>query len=81
MSDSEYIEIGGERFPKECPETCPGRDELRFYSQGGLCHRCPIFNCAGDFTLLEPDDYRRDWVRAWKEWFNGGMKGLPELYI
>ena len=71
--------IGGQEFPSKCPEKCLGNHEL--FMQGGLCHRCPIFNCTGEFLLLEPDDYRKDWAKAWKEWFDSGMKGLPELYF
>ena len=74
------IIIGGELFPKECPENCPGKKET--VHQGSLCHHCPIFNCAGDhFMLIQPSDYRRDWARVWKEWFDSGMKGLPKLYL
>jgi len=73
--------IGGQEFPERCPENCPGHDEI--LTQGGLCHRCPIFNCAGDkdMILLHPSDYRPDWAKAWKEWFDGGMKGFPALYL
>ena len=77
---SEKIEV-----PDECPEDCPGcQDHI---GQGGLCYRCPITNCApldyeGEVIyLVEPEEYRPDWARAWKEWFDGGMKGLPKLYL
>jgi len=69
--------VGGQEFPEKCPENCPGHNEL--VGQGGLCHRCPIFNCVGPGPLLLSDDYRPDWAKAWREWFDGGMKGLPEL--
>jgi len=73
------ITIGGELFPKECPENCPGKKDSLF--QDSFCIRCPIFfiNIGKDFMLICPNDYRRDWARAWKEWFDSGMKGYPEL--
>ena len=72
------IIISDELFSTKCPETCPGKKEA--FHQGCLCHRCPIFNCAGKhFMLIRPSDYRRDWARAWKKWFNEGMKGYPDL--
>jgi len=73
--------IGGQEFPNKCPEDCPGRKEP--FTQGGLCHYCPIFNCAGDedTILLHPKDYRPDWAKAWKEWFDKEMKGFPELRL
>jgi len=73
------IEIGGQLFPDDCPEKCPGR--IMGYGQGDLCHRCPIFNCTGVFRLLPPEHYRPEWAEAWKKWFDTGMEGLPELYF
>ena len=73
------IMIGGESFNTSCPAECPGKSES--FSQGGLCHRCPIFNCAGEFKLLEPSDYRDDWAKAWRRWFDSGMNGFPELLL
>jgi hypothetical protein len=76
------IMIGGIEFDRECPEACPGHKESMV--QGGLCHRCPIFNCVSfgggdDFCLIEPEDYRSDWAEAWRGWFDDGMKGFPYL--
>ena len=74
------IIIGGQEFPTSCPEKCPANS----VSFDRLCYRCPIFNCAPDsngFSLLEADDYRPDWAKAWKEWFEGDMKEWPELYL
>ena len=73
--------IGGYDFPENCPEGCPGKTEP--CGQGGLCHRCPLFNCIPDdeFQLLRPEDYRPDWAKIWKEWFDGGMVGYPILPI
>jgi len=79
------VVIGGYEFDKECPKECPGHGE--HLEQGGLCHRCPIFNClpipgsVDDFVLLRPDEYRNDWAKAWKEWFDKGMVGFPDLRI
>jgi len=77
----ESIVIGGQEFPTRCPENCPGRNEP--FTQGGLCHRCPIFNCVSKkgMVLLRPEDYRPDWAKAWKEWFESGMKGYPDLWL
>jgi hypothetical protein len=80
--------IGGQEFPEECPKKCPGKDDN--IGQGGLCYRCPIFNCQKfDYTqedgkvfkisMLRPDQYREDWAKNWKKWFDTGMKGYPQL--
>jgi len=73
------VKIGGIFFNEDCPEKCPGHEE--HFSQGGLCHRCPIFNCVGEVRLLEPEEYRKGWAEAWKIWFDNGMKDFPELYF
>ena len=67
--------------PDECPDKCPGKTEI--VAQGGLCHRCPVSNCAGegDMVLLRPNDFRPDWAEEWARWFREGMKGYPELYL
>ena len=75
---SSTVVIGGQEFPTECPDGCPGKI---FLDQGGLCRRCPIFNCVGpeDMILLRPQDYRKSWAKAWRKWFDSGMKGWPDL--
>ena len=60
------MKIGKYDFDEECPEYCPGKNEP-FY-QGSLCTRCPIFNCTGDFKLIEPEDYREDWAEEFYNW-------------
>jgi hypothetical protein len=73
---------GGETFPTECPKECPGLKELQ--SQGGLCHRCPIFSCTpteDGIRLLAPADYRADWAKEWRAWFDSGMKDYPVLKL
>jgi len=79
--EQKTIIIGGQKFSTRCPENCPGKKEP--FMQGGLCHRCPIFNCVEreGLRLLRPEDYRPDWAKEWKRWFDEGMKGLPELYL
>ena len=64
------MKIGKYDVPETCPEFCPGRNELP--SQGGTCHRCPIFNCVPckdengvEFSLLRPDEYREDWAKTY----------------
>jgi len=80
MSKNTII-IGSLEFPTKCPTNCPGKQISP--SQGGLCHRCPIFNCrkVDGIQLLKPEDYRKDWAEAWHKWFESGMKGFPELYL
>jgi len=77
------IKIGKYSFPTECPVDCPGH--FLPFSQGGLCYRCPIFNCReiGDsgMRLIEPQNYRQDWAEEWDNWFKNGMKGYPELFL
>ena len=66
-------------IPDSCPQNCPEKGKP-FY-QGNLCSRCPIFNCSGDpeYALLRPEEYREDWAKEWKKWFDKGMKGFPDL--
>jgi len=74
------IMIGETEFDTVCPSNCPGKKDP--VGQGGLCYRCPIFNCAGssfESRLLEPEDYRPDLAKIWRKWFDTGMKGYPEL--
>ena len=71
------IIIGGEEFPAECPPECPFKNQE---DKDDYCYECPIFNCVGPGRLLDPDEYRKDWAKIWKKWFDGGMKGLPELF-
>ncbi len=77
--------------PNVCPEQCPGKKESWSLMRGGLCHRCPILNCAphdvvigesdASFTLIPPEHYHEDWALAWAEWFENGMEGYPELCL
>jgi len=78
------MKIGNQEFSDKCPTKCPGFKKT--FSQGGLCQRCPIFNCKqiiGEdrtfFALIEPKDYRKDWALIWKQWFKGSMDCYPEL--
>lgn len=77
------VKIGGIWFEDKCPKGCPGKTEGLL--QGGLCYRCPIFNCIpapnDDFVLVQPKDYRDDWANEWKRWFDEGMKGRPQLRL
>ena len=57
-------------FPDKCPENCKFKDEL-FY-QGSICCRCPLFNCGGEYRLIEPEEYRDDWAEEWQEFFKSG---------
>lgn len=74
--------IGGQLFDTECPKNCPGKDE--YLIQGGLCHRCPIFNCVPDkegFCLIDSMDYRKDWALEFRKWFNNGCVDYPTLLL
>lgn len=73
------IIIGGQEFDSLCPLGCP--DYGCKFGMNSLCFRCPILNCVGEQPLLRPEDYRPDWAKAWRDWFDGGMEGLPELYF
>lgn len=59
----------------EVPDVCP--KDCKFiigpFYQGNMCSRCPVFNCAHTkgFCLIEPEDYRLDWAKEWKRFFNG----------
>lgn len=65
--------IGGQEFPDECPKNCPGHDIL--FDQGGLCSRCPIFNCrefeyeGTKVRMLNPEDFPEEIAKAWHDWF------------
>lgn len=64
------------KFPEKCPDKCPFWGSPIY--QGSICFRCPIIVC-GPVPLVEPEDYRADWARIWREWFDAGMAGYPEL--
>ena len=77
------IYIGNQLFPTKCPNNCPGKktdiDQWKL-----LCYRCPIFNCVPNkdgFCLIEPNDYRQDWAKEFREWFNNRCIGYPELVL
>lgn len=58
-------------FDNKCPDACVGKDGNGY--QGDICCRCPVFNCSGQYPLLQPDDYREDWAKDFHEWiYNGG---------
>lgn len=76
------IYIGNQLFPTKCSNKCPGKEEP--ICQGNLCHRCPIFNCVpteDGFCLIEPNNYRQDWAKEFRKWFNNGCKGYPKLKL
>lgn len=67
------MKIANIEFPNECPASCPYGELMR---QGSLCHRCPIFNCAGEFKLLEPEEYRSDWAEIFRQYFDQLAEGV-----
>lgn len=81
LISSENIEI-----PDECPEKCPGK--LFPVDMQSICFRCPILNCKSfpgpdgqPFCMCEPEGYRPDWAKVWRDWFKTDMKEYPELYF
>lgn len=67
----------------EFPDSCPGKCKMHPYSfihcgQSSPCMRCPIFNCGGSVHLIEPKDYREDWAKEWKRFFDGEVD-FPQL--
>ena len=81
---------GNVELPDDCPQDCPFKGDIANYGQSAICGRCPLFTCKtfgteedemGPVCLVEPRDYRRDWALVWKAWFEGGMKGMPELKL
>lgn len=64
-------------MPDKCPGNCKFKNEL-FY-QGNMCSRCPVFNCCGEFKLIEPDDYREDWAKEFEIFFK--TQKIPVLYL
>ena len=80
--------IQGLEFPDDCPKDCAYKDDIANYGQSALCGRCPVFNCRLNpadpkngfptpWRMLEPDDYRIDWLKDWYGFFQTGKK--PEL--
>lgn len=64
-------------LPDRCPSGCLGHRDLM-----GYCFRCPIMLCTpseGMAPIMDGNEYRRDWALAWKEWFESGMVGIPDL--
>ena len=64
----------------EVPDNCDFCPQLQEpFSQGGICFRCPVFNCSGEDPLLHPIDYREDWAKEFAQWFKGDRKDWPQL--
>lgn len=72
------MNIANNEFPDECPTRCPWKEEP--FMQGGVCARCPVFNCKGNDPLIHPADYRSDWAFEYWEFING-KGGIPKLRI
>lgn len=67
-------------IPDECPVNCSFKENMLY--QGSMCHRCPVFNCKKDeegFSLLEPEEYRKDFALEWKHFFDTGA--FPQLNL
>jgi len=74
------MKIAGIDFPNDCPKDCSFKNDFSIFGQSSICGRCPIFNCGGEFKLLECDEYREDWVKEWKRFFDGEIK-FPILIL
>lgn len=73
-------------FPDHCPSECPFRESIMERGQSAICFRCPILCCKPSqdeneepFVLVEPDDYRKDWLLEWYRFFKEGKQ--PELKL
>jgi len=62
---------GGYEIPDRCPKDCKFKDDVSRFGQNSICIRCPVFNCSGDFPLIDRDDFREDWSREWALFFEG----------
>lgn len=81
--------VAGIEFPNECPKDCPFTGDIMMHGQNSICGRCPLFCCSpcqdddespyGAFCLVEPEQYRPDWAKVWRRWFDDGMQGYPVL--
>lgn len=80
--------IQGLEFPDDCPENCLYKDDMLNHGQSAICTRCPVLNCQLNpadpengfptpWRILEPDDFRSDWLRDWWYFFKEGKE--PEL--
>lgn len=77
-------------FPDSCPVNCIYHNSFRDYGQSALCTRCPLFCCKPfDYTnengdieklcLIEPEDFRHDWLVEWHKFFADGTEPVLEL--
>jgi len=82
------MKIQGLDFPDKCPQDCPMKPyDFYHLGQSSICTRCPVFACAPmegpdgkpDFRMVEPDDFRPDWLAEWHRFFQDGTE--PELKL
>ena len=77
--------IQGLEFPDKCPKDCIYTDDFYHFGQSATCRYCPILACTPnppdpeygfdkEWYLLNPNDFRRDWLEEWYEYFT---KGIP----
>ena len=65
-------------IPNKCPDDCKFHDDIGRYGQSSICIRCPVFNCMGEYPLLQLSDYREDWLEEWINFFNDN-EYIPQL--
>ena len=73
-------------FPDDC-RGCRRESVSMRYGQNDLCGRCPVFCCpmneieTGDtFRLIEPEEYRPDWIDPWIRFFEDGVEPALPLF-
>ena len=74
------------KIPDECPKDCSFKKDIEHFGQNSICIRCPVLNCRefemeGQMTsLLRPEDYRLDWAKEWKKFFDKEID-FPKLCL
>ena len=72
-------------IPDSCPINCRFKEELKQFYQDDICYSCPVLNCSNPsndpmMPILEPEQYRSDWAKEWKRFFDGEIEE-PELCL
>ena len=73
------MKVAGIEFPNKCTEDCLLKNDLRQFGQNSICTRCPVFSCCGKCRLIEPEEYRHDWAKEWKKFFDSKYEYIPML--
>jgi hypothetical protein len=78
------MKIDEHTFPDTCPDDCVYQDSFNQHGQSAICTRCPVFCCTpigkeDPFVMIEPGDYRRDWLKEWAQFFIDGTEPALRL--